>query len=95
MTFGEDQCRIRKDHAPQNIATLRQDGPQSAQERNQPEGGHPGEIPPSGLERGLPLKVLRIKTRLPWIGRCSTDRLYSVLRYNGSEGQFSEHTKVA
>lgn len=24
VTFGEGQCRIRKDHAPQNIATLRQ-----------------------------------------------------------------------
>ena len=24
MTFGEDHCRIRKDHAPQNMATLRQ-----------------------------------------------------------------------
>ena len=24
VTFGEDQCRIRKDHAPQNMATLRQ-----------------------------------------------------------------------
>ena len=23
MTFGEDRCRIRKDHAPQNMATLR------------------------------------------------------------------------
>ena len=23
LTFGEDQCRIRKDHAPQNMATLR------------------------------------------------------------------------
>ena len=24
MTFREDQCRVRKDHAPQNLATLRQ-----------------------------------------------------------------------
>ena len=24
MTFGEDQCRVRKDHGPQNLATLRQ-----------------------------------------------------------------------
>ena len=24
VTFGEDQCRVRKDHAPQNLATLRQ-----------------------------------------------------------------------
>ena len=24
VTFGEDHCRIRKDHAPQNMATLRQ-----------------------------------------------------------------------
>ena len=24
VTFREDQCRIRKDHAPQNMATLRQ-----------------------------------------------------------------------
>ena len=24
VTFREDRCRIRKDHAPQNMATLRQ-----------------------------------------------------------------------
>ena len=24
VAFGEDQCRVRKDHAPQNLATLRQ-----------------------------------------------------------------------
>ena len=24
VTFGEDQCRVRKDHGPQNLATLRQ-----------------------------------------------------------------------
>ena len=24
MTYREDQCRVRKDHAPQNLATLRQ-----------------------------------------------------------------------
>ena len=24
VTFGEDQCRVRKDHAPQNMAMLRQ-----------------------------------------------------------------------
>lgn len=24
VSFGEDQCRVRKDHAPQNLATLRQ-----------------------------------------------------------------------
>ena len=29
---------------------------QSAQERNQPEGGHPGEAPPGRLEGGLPAK---------------------------------------
>jgi hypothetical protein len=23
VTFGEDQCRVRKDHAPQNLAMLR------------------------------------------------------------------------
>ena len=56
VTFGEDHCRIRKDHAPQNLATLRQGFAQSAQERNEPEGGHPGETPPGRLEGGLPAK---------------------------------------
>ena len=26
VTFREDQCRVRKDHGPQNLATLRQIG---------------------------------------------------------------------
>ena len=55
VTFGEDHCRIRKDHAPEH-GHAAAGFAQSAQERNEPEGGHPGETPPGRLEGGLPAK---------------------------------------
>lgn len=56
VTFREDQSRVRKDHSPQNMATLRQISQQPVEAGNQPESGHPGQTAASRMARGLPAK---------------------------------------
>ena len=45
VTFREDQCRVRKDHGPQNLATLRQISHNLLKNENTPESGHPRQTP--------------------------------------------------
>ena len=54
VNFVEDQCRIRKDHAPQNMALLRQVSHNLLKNETSLKVGIPGEMPPGRLERGLP-----------------------------------------
>ena len=54
VTFREDQSRMRKDHSPQNMATLRQIAHNQLKTGNQPESGHPGQTPAGWLEGRLP-----------------------------------------
>ena len=42
VTFREDQCRVRKDHGPQNLATLRQISHNLLKNENTTQSGHPG-----------------------------------------------------
>ena len=66
VTFREDQCRVRKDHGPQNINILRHDRTQSIEKRENPESGHPGQTrsTPVGT-RTTCSKPSSDKTRLP------------------------------
>ena len=53
VTFGGDQCRIRKDHAPQNMATLRQISHNLLKWETSLKVGIQGKTPPGRLEGGL------------------------------------------
>ena len=53
VTYREDQCRERKDHAPQNLALFAR-FPKPPKERDQPQSWHPRQTPQRRLARGLP-----------------------------------------
>ncbi len=58
MTFGEDQCRVRKDYAPQNMATLRQIGHNLLKNENTLKAGIQGKRLNAGWHEDYLLKVL-------------------------------------
>ena len=60
-TFGEDQCRIRKDHAPQNMATLRQISHNLLKRETNLKVGIQGKRLQAGWREDYLLKVLRIQ----------------------------------
>ena len=59
VTFGEDQCRIRKDHAPQNMATLRQISHNLLKRETRLKAGIQGKRLQAGWREDYPLEVLR------------------------------------
>ena len=59
VTFGEDQCRIRKDHAPQNMATLRQISHNLLKRETSLKVGIQGKRLQAGWREDYLLKVLR------------------------------------
>ena len=59
VTFGEDQCRVRKDHAPQNIATLRQTAHNLLKNETSLKVGIQGKRLQAGWNQDYLLKVLR------------------------------------
>ena len=58
VTFREDQCRIRKDYAPQNMATLRQISPNLLKKETSLKVGIPGKRLQAGWREDYLLKVL-------------------------------------
>ena len=56
VTFREDQSRMRKDHSPQNMATLRQIAHNQLKRETSLKVGIQGQAPASRLERRLPAK---------------------------------------
>ena len=58
VTFGEDQCRVRKDHAPQNLATLRQISHNLLKKETSPKIGIQGKRLNAGWRQDYLLKVL-------------------------------------
>ena len=58
VTFREDQCRIRKDHAPQNMATLRQVSHNLLKRENTLKVGIQGKRLQAGWREDCLLKVL-------------------------------------
>ena len=54
VTFKEDKCRIRKDHGPQNMATLRNNSHNLLKRETSLESGYSGQTPLSRLARRLP-----------------------------------------
>ena len=59
VTFREDQCRIRKDHAPQNMATLRQVSHNLLKRETSLKVGIQGKRLQAGWKEDYLLKVLR------------------------------------
>ena len=59
VTFGEDRCRIRKDHAPQNMATLRQVSHNLLKNETSLKVGIQGKRLQAGWKEDYLLKVLR------------------------------------
>ena len=59
VTFGEDHCRIRKDHAPQNMATLRQVSHNLLKNEASLKVGIQGKRLQAGWKEDYLLKVLR------------------------------------
>ena len=59
VTFGEDRCRIRKDHAPQNMATLRQVSHNLLKNERSLKVGIQGKRLQAGWKEDYLLKVLR------------------------------------
>ena len=59
VTFGEDHCRIRKDHAPQNMATLRQVSHNLLKNETSLKVGIQGKRLQAGWKEDYLLKVLR------------------------------------
>ena len=59
VTFGEDQCRIRKDHAPQNMATLRKISHNLLKRETSLKVGIQGKRLQAGWREDYLLKVLR------------------------------------
>ena len=59
VTFGEDHCRIRKDHAPQNMATLRQVSHNLLKNETSRQVGIQGKRLQAGWKEDYLLKVLR------------------------------------
>ena len=59
VTFGEDRCRIRKDHAPQNMATLRQVSHNLLNNETSLKVGIQGKRLQAGWKEDYLLKVLR------------------------------------
>ena len=58
VTFREDQCRVRKDHGPQNVATLRQISHNLLKNENTLKVGIPGKRLNAGWNEHYLLKVL-------------------------------------
>ena len=58
VTFREDQCRVRKDHGPQNLATLRQIGHNLLKKENTLKVGIQGKRLNAGWREDYLLKVL-------------------------------------
>ena len=59
VTFGEDRCLIRKDHAPQNMATLRQVSHNLLKNETTLKVGIQGKRLQAGWKQDYLLKVLR------------------------------------
>ena len=59
VTFGEDQCRVRKDHGPQNMATLRQISHNLLNQETSLKVGIQGKRLQAGWREDYLLKVLR------------------------------------
>ena len=59
VTFGEDRCRTRKDHAPQNMATLRQVSHNLLKNETSLKVGIQGKRLQAGWKEDYLLKVLR------------------------------------
>ncbi len=59
VTFREDQCRIRKDHASQNMDILRQTDHNLLKNEAGPEAVLQGKCLQAGWDRDYLLKVLR------------------------------------
>ena len=59
VTCGEDLCRIRKDHAPQNLATLRQVSHNLLKNETSLKVGIQGKRLQAGWKEDYLLKVLR------------------------------------
>ena len=57
VTFREDQCRVRKDHGPQNVATLRQISHNLLKNENTLKVGIPGKRLNAGWDEDYLLKV--------------------------------------
>ena len=58
VTFREDQCRVRKDHGPQNINILRQTGHNLLKNERTLKVGIPGKRLNAGWDEDYLLKVL-------------------------------------
>ncbi len=58
VTFGEDQCRVGKDHGPQNLATLRQISHNLLQRETTLKAGIQGKRLQAGWQEDYLLKVL-------------------------------------
>ncbi len=58
VTFREDQCRVRKDHGPQNLATLRQIGHNLLKNEHTPKVGIQGKRLNAGWDEDYLLRVL-------------------------------------
>ena len=58
VTFREDQCRVRKDHGPQNLATLRQIGYNLLKNERTLKVGIQGKRLNAGWDEDYLLKVL-------------------------------------
>ena len=65
MTFGEDHCRIRKDHAPQNMATLRQVSHNLLKNETSLKVGIQGKRLQAGWKEDDLLKVTQLKRDCP------------------------------
>ena len=59
VTFGEDQCRVRKDNGPQNMATLRQISHNLLKRETSLKVGIQGKRLQAGWREDYLLKVLR------------------------------------
>ncbi len=59
MTFGEDQCRVRKDNGPQNMATLQQISHDLLRRETSLKVGIQGKRLQAGWREDCLLKVLR------------------------------------
>ena len=57
VTFREDECRVRKDHGPQNLATLRQISHNLLKNENTLKVGIPGKRLNAGWNEHYLLKV--------------------------------------